>query len=104
MKRSMKSTFAFVLIILLALSIVGCSKPGSGSADTGNSDNTAADVPKTTEAPVETSGKETKPYAGTTLTVLAVGDHIKDIDRTLAQQFYDETGITVEFQLYPIDQ
>ena len=96
MKRSIKSTFAFVLTILMVLSIVGCSNPGSSSGD-----SVSTEAP--TEAPAVTEG-DAQPYAGTILTVLAVGDHVKDIDRTLAQQFSDETGITVEFQLYPIDQ
>ena len=39
-----------------------------------------------------------------TLTVASSANWTKDIDKSLAEQFTEETGIKVEFQLTPDDQ
>lgn len=48
--------------------------------------------------------EEEKPYAGTTLTYMASQDWIYDSEYVLAEQFEEETGIHIDFQIVPADQ
>ena len=47
---------------------------------------------------------EAKGKSDVTLTVAAAADWIKDRDRKLAEEFTEETGIKIDFQLNPNDQ
>ena len=48
--------------------------------------------------------KKSESKKNVTLVVAASQDWIKDIDRTLAKEFEDETGIKIDFQVNPDDQ
>jgi raffinose/stachyose/melibiose transport system substrate-binding protein len=61
-------------------------------------------VPVAPPAAGPAPAEQAVPQEGGTLTVASSANWTKDIDKSLAEQFTEETGINVEFQLTPDDQ
>lgn len=89
----LKRMLALLLVLLLTLSAVGCSnQQETDSTGTDPSSNTD------TEASTDTLEKDI------TLTFMASQDWIQDAELELAEQFTEETGIKVDYQIVPADQ
>lgn len=77
--------------VMLAGSLAGCSGGGgSASEEAGTTGDTAS----------ETEASTDKPYAGTTIRVLSMTGQISDSIEKYLDQFEEETGITVNLELY----
>ncbi len=98
----MKKIVSFVMVIfMLCLSVMGCSK------DTGSNtgDNTSAtDTPAATKAPdadnegTEGVSSDLRAYEGTTITFAhGQGEWMYQMFYDLADEFYEKTGIKVEY-------
>lgn len=83
-----------VLSLLFALILSGC----------GNNLKNSASSPPASESTNEASAANTNGTSDVTITIGAAQNWVKDIDRTLAEQFTKETGIKVDFQVNPDDQ
>jgi len=77
--KSIKRVLAIVLTSIMVLAIVA----GCGDSSTGQGSSSRGDV---------------------TLVISAAQDWIKDIDRELAAEFEEQTGIKIDFQVNPDDQ
>lgn len=88
----MKKLLALALIATMALGLVGC----------GSSDDTTSTTTESTDSTTEVADSD-KPYDGVTLTFLASQDWIYDAEYDLAEQFYEETGITIDYQIVDAD-
>lgn len=88
--RLWKKWMALLLAAAMTAGAAGC---GSKSGDVSENKKNEADA-KTEGAEAEESGKK-----DVTITVAASQSWIADIDRVLAKEFTEKTGIKVDFQL-----
>lgn len=97
----LKKTIAMLLALLLTLGTVGCSaqKP----AETNTADTSAA-TDANTDTNTDTDAEADAPAKDITLTFMASQDWIQDAELALAEQFTEETGIKVDYQIVPADQ
>ncbi len=93
--RLWKKWMALLLAAAMTAGAAGC---GSKSGGVSENKKNEADA-KTEGAEAEESGKK-----DVTITVAASQSWIADIDRVLAKEFTEKTGIKVDFQLNPDDQ
>lgn len=87
MKKKLAGIIVFTLAIVTALTGCGGGSNNGGASPSGTSE-----------------GSQPPPKSNVTITVGAAQNWIKDIDRTLAEQFTKETGIKIDFQVNPDDQ
>lgn len=92
----MKKLIALLLALLLACSAIGCAS--------GTSTDTATKGETGTETSNDTTTDDGGEKVDVTLTVMASQDWIQDAELTLAEQFTEETGIKVDYQIVPSDQ
>jgi len=114
MYRDRRRLRAVLMSAVAALVVVGC---GSGDNDSAASTNatTASAQDSATAAPASstvtaTSGATATTAAASTdrepvtITYLASQNWVLDSEKTLAEQFEQETGIHVDYQIIPADQ
>lgn len=94
MRRKMSVALAAAIV---AGTLAGCSGGTSGLPG----DTTAADITVGKESvEKDTAENGDKPYAGTTIRVLSMTGQISDALEANLEQFEEETGITVNLELY----
>ncbi|MGC2241757.1 MAG: extracellular solute-binding protein [Acidimicrobiia bacterium] len=91
---------SFLIVALGLVLVAGCA---SGSNEPGSSTTQATEATTTTAATgsTETTASQLEPV---TITYLASQNWVLDSEKELAQQFEDETGIHVDYQIIPADQ
>ena len=90
-----KRLLAMTLCGVMAASMV---LPGCGSSSSSSSASSAA------SSETSSSGDSSKKSSGVTLSFMASQDWIYDAEMDLAEQFEEETGIKIDFQIVPSDQ
>lgn len=109
--------FKYLLIALIVVfglvMVSGCgSTPETPVVEEPATEKPAAEEPATeapeveepTEEAMEEEAEAPAFEPGTTITYIASQDWIKDAEMELAQQFEEETGVHVDFQIIPSDQ
>lgn len=89
----MKKIIALLLAFVMVLGLVACGSNNSAANDSATN-NSAAD----NSASNKSEGTTTK------ITVMASQDWVKDAELELAEQFTEQTGIEVDYQIIPADQ
>jgi raffinose/stachyose/melibiose transport system substrate-binding protein len=108
MKKKISTIFAFLMIFVL---LAGCAAPTAtpqaaeptqaAEATMAPEATTAPEVVEPTEAPEATTAPE---KTAVTLTYLVSQGWAPDAEIALAEQFEQETGIKIDFQVIPSDQ
>lgn len=92
----MKKLLTLFLALLMTVSAAGCSS--------GTKSEPAAEGEASTETSGDAAAEESGGNADVTLTFMASQDWIQDAELELAEQFTEETGIKVDYQIVPADQ
>ena len=101
MKKKISTIFAFLLIVVLVAGCAPSTTPQAEDATQPPAATTAPQAEEPTQAPAATTVPE---KTEVTLTYLVSQGWAPDAEIALAQQFTEQTGITIDFQVIPSDQ
>lgn len=115
MFRDRRRVRAVLMSAVAALVVVGCGSGDDDSAASPTNASTASAEDSATAAPASSTVGATTAAPGTTtaastdlepvtITYLASQNWVLDSEKTLAEQFEQETGIHVDYQIIPADQ
>lgn len=99
----MKKIIALLLALIMVLSLVACGSKEEAKPDAPEAPTEEA-APAGDNAPAEKAPAEKSDGAATKITIMASQDWVKDAELALAEQFTEQTGIEVDYQIIPADQ
>jgi len=99
-----KKIIALLLSLILVLSLAACGSPDENKTDDPAPAAPAGEKEPAEKDPAEDAPAEKTDNAAGKITIMASQDWVKDAELALAEQFTEQTGIEVDYQIIPADQ